>query len=492
MRWAVVSLAIFVTCTPVTQAEAQKKIALVIGNGEYTDSTRKLGNPSRDARAVGAALEKTGFRLVRGRPLLDLDKQAMDKIAQEFGEMAQDADMALVYFAGHGLQTNGVNYLIPVDFDWSSSPKERLDFRSINANLVLRAMSGARLKMMLLDACRTPFGRGSGEGLAAMQAERASIEHGRGMVIHFATQPNAIASEGPANGNSPYAKQLATYIPVKGLELFAMLMEVGLGVMATTHSAQQPWITASPIKGPVYLSPPDAVAPIPSTPQSLLVGRAPPEIPVQRSTTVTTGASLDYVQKAYRQLDQKDYSGARATLTQGIAADGNFAPAYSYRGFAWYAEGSTKEAEGALAAYRRGLPDFDTAIRLDPSYAPVRRHRGSTILATYRTLKSLGRPTNDIVDRAIDDFKAAVTLDPGSKRNLNALGEGYLAKGSYRAAIDSFNRAIERDPSYAAPYAGLCSAYRMLGDLATAQTNARLAADRDDTLRSRACLSGAI
>src|SRR5262249_17432384 len=88
----------------------------------------------------------------------------------------------------------------------------------------------------------------------------------------------------------------------------------------------------------------------------------------------------------------------------------------------------------ALAAYREGFPDLDIAIRLDPSYAPVRRHRGSTIVATYKALRALGQPTNDILDSAIDDLKDAVKLDPTSKNNANALGEAYLAKWHQRDA----------------------------------------------------------
>src|SRR5262249_61925800 len=141
-----------------------------------------------------------------------------------------------------------------------------------------------------------------------------------------------------------------------------------------------------------------------------LVGAARPDTPVPSPDT--RGAPLDLIQRAYKQLDSEDYVGARATLTEAIKADGAFAPAYSYRGFAWYLEGSTaKDPRNALAAYREGFPDLDIAIRLDPSYAPVRRHRGNMIVATYNARRDLGLPTNDLLDRAIDDLKAAVKLD---------------------------------------------------------------------------------
>src|SRR5215831_5894444 len=88
----------------------------------------------------------------------------------------------------------------------------------------------------------------------------------------------------------------------------------------------------------------------------------------------------------------------------------------------------------ALVAYNEGFSDLDMAIRLDPSYAPARRHRGNMIVATYKARRALGQPTNDIIDRAIDDLKDAVELDPTSKTNANALGEAYLVKWHQRDA----------------------------------------------------------
>jgi tetratricopeptide (TPR) repeat protein len=428
MRWTTLSVAIALVCATANQAVAQKKVALVIGNDAYLHGAR-LDNPGRDARAIGATLQKLGFKLVGDRPLVDLDKATTDRMVEAFGIMAQDADIALFYFSGHGMQIGGTNYLVPIDL--GSFTPATVDFRTLNADLILAVLdkSGSRLKMMLLDACRTnPFlaSKDQGGGLAQMKAPAATV-------IGFATHPNATAWEGPAGSLSPYAKALATYMDVKGLELFAMLNEVGLAVMDATNNRQQPWISFSPIPRKFVFHPAETVPPIPITPP--LLGHAPPDTPVASPVTGTGGASLDLIQRAYKQLDSEDYAGARATLTQAIKVDGTFAPAYSYRGFAWYLEGSTaKDPRNALVAYREGFPDLDMAIRLDPSYAPVRRHRGNTIVATYKALRALGQPTNDILDRAIDDLKDAVKLDPTSKTNANALGEAYLVKWHQRDA----------------------------------------------------------
>jgi hypothetical protein len=413
MRWTAVLLAIALVCATVNQAVAQKKVALVIGNDAYVHGAR-LDNPGRDARVIGATLQKLGFKLVGGRPLVDLDKVTTDRMVEAFGIMAQDADIALFYFSGHGMQIGGTNYLAPIDLDLEFTPAT-VDFRTLNADLVLAVLdkSGSRVKIMLLDACRTnPFlaSKDQGGGLAQMKAPAATV-------IGFATQPKSTAWQGPARGLSPYANALATYMDVGGLELFAMLNEVGLAVMDATNNRQQPWISFSPIPRKIVLKRAEAVPPIPPP----LLGLALPDTPVLSPDT--GGASLDLIQRAYKQLDSNDYAGARATLTEAIKVDGTFAPAYSYRGFAWYLEGTAKDPRKALVAYREGFPDLDMAIRLDQSYAPVRRHRGNMIVATYKALRDLGQPTNDILDRAIDDLKAAVKLDPTSNANKLALAE---------------------------------------------------------------------
>ena len=479
MRWTAVSLAIALMCATVNQAVAQKKVALVIGNDQYANEP-PLQNPGRDAQHIGAALQKLGFELVGNGALKDLDKATTDSMVRAFETMAQDADIALFYFSGHGRSVDGTNYLLPIDV--GSYTRATVGLQTLNADFVVAALedSRARLKIVLLDACRTPF-KGPGGGLGPM---RAPV----GTVIGFATQPNNTAKQGPPGGVSPYAKALAHFLRVKGLEIFAFFNEVSQMVAAETGNEQEPWVSYSAIRGDPYITPPEVKIAIPATPPVLQgYGRDAPTSP---PTELRTSVSLPFIQVAHRQLDHDKYAAARATLTEGIEADPNSALAYSYRGFAWYLEGSTaKDPWNALVAYRKGFPDLDMAIQLDQSYAPVRRHRGNTIVATYKALRALGQPTNDILDRAIDDLKDAVKLDPTSKTNANALGEAYLVKGWYQEAIESFNRAIEQDRSDAKPYSGLCVAYRKLGDWEKARQNAQFAADRDSDFRSRECLT---
>ena len=383
-----------------------------------------MQNPGRDARLMAARLQKLGFKLVGDRAQIDLNKATTDRMVALLGTMSENADVALFYFSGHGTQFNGANYLLPIDV---GPDKKTIGLQALNADLVVAAMgdSRARLKIVLLDACRSPF-KGPGGGLGSMRAPA-------GTVIGFATQPNNTAKQGPPGGNSPYAEALAHFMGVKGLEIFAFFNEVGLKVMDATANEQEPWVSYSTIKGPAYINPPEVTVGIPDTPQQLQ-GYGHDDTSSPPSSNVRTSASLPFIQLAYKQLDNNDFAAARDTLTKGIEADRNSAVAYSYRGFAWYLEGKFKDPQSAIQAYRQGFHDLDVAIKLDPSYAAVRRHRGNTIVATYKALLALRQPTNDILDRAIDDLKDAVKLDPTSKANANALGEAYLVKWNQRDA----------------------------------------------------------
>ena len=118
--------------------------------------------------------------------------------------------------------------------------------------------SRARLKIVLLDACRSPL-KGPGGGLVSMQGPE-------GMVIGFATQPNNTAKQGPPGGNSPYAEALAYFMRVKGLEIFAFFNEVARKVRDATAKEQVPWVSYSAIEGPAYINPPEVMLAIRPTP----------------------------------------------------------------------------------------------------------------------------------------------------------------------------------------------------------------------------------
>jgi uncharacterized caspase-like protein len=228
-----------------TMAFAEKRIALVIGNSAYKN-VAPLDNPKSDARLMASSLRELGFTLVGGSPQIDLDKPGFDDLLQKFGNELVGADVALFYYAGHGIQVRGSNYLVPVN----ANPAREADvlFQMIDTSLVLAAMegSGTRLNLVILDACRNnPFG---GRGLRAVESGLAQMRAPEGTLISYATQPGNVALDG-AGGNSPYTKALSQTMRKAGLDIFQTFNEVGLEVMRSTGNAQQPWVSTSPIKG---------------------------------------------------------------------------------------------------------------------------------------------------------------------------------------------------------------------------------------------------
>ena len=249
------ALALLIALLFVTPAAAEKRVALVIGNSSYQNVPR-LDNPRNDAALMAETLSALGFTLIGSRAQLDLDKPAMDLAVQTFGRQVQGADVALFYYAGHGVQVSGSNYLVPV----TANPTREadVDFQMVDVNLVLRQMqgSGTRLNMVILDACRNnPFGA---RGLRASDGGLAQMRAPEGTLISYATQPGNVALDG-ADGHSPYTRALASTVRQAGLDIFQTFNQVGLAVKRQTGGSQQPWVSSSPIDGNFYFVPPASI-----------------------------------------------------------------------------------------------------------------------------------------------------------------------------------------------------------------------------------------
>ncbi|KRQ00683.1 caspase family protein [Bradyrhizobium sp. DASA03076] len=254
MLAALIAAALAVASQPVL---AEKRVALVVGNSAYKNIT-PLDNPSKDATLMADTLGSLGFALVGGHAQLDLDKAAMDIAVQSFGRQVQGADVALFYYAGHGVQVAGSNYLVPVGAN--PTREADVDFQMTDVNLVLRQMqgSGTRLNLVILDACRNnPFGS---RGLRASEGGLAQMRAPEGTLISYATQPGNVAQDG-SDGHSPYTKALAATVRTAGLDVFQTFNQVGLAVKRATGGAQQPWVSSSPIDGTFYFVPPTQTAP---------------------------------------------------------------------------------------------------------------------------------------------------------------------------------------------------------------------------------------
>lgn len=265
MSWAVV-----VAIAAAAHAQ-ERRVALVIGNSRY-QNVPELSNTINDAQLIAATLQRLGFVLVGGKAQTDLDLAAMKKVLLDFRTQAASADVALFYYAGHGLQMTGVNWLVPIDANPTSAADA--DFQLLDADTVLKQMdaSGARLKLMILDACRNnPLG---GRGLRDVGAGLAEMHAPHGTLISYATQPGAVASDGPAGANGPFAAALAQSMTVAGTNVFDMLNNVALKVEKATGDAQQPWFASSPLDGQFYFAGPAPSAPTAAAAQSTAVPAA--------------------------------------------------------------------------------------------------------------------------------------------------------------------------------------------------------------------------
>lgn len=250
LRMMVIATALLALLATAASAETQpqRRVALVIGNGAYQHLPR-LANPVGDAELMADSLKSVGFELVGGKAQTDLDRAGFERAVREFGAALSDGAVGLFYYAGHGVQVQGANYLVPVSANPTTGAD--VDFQLIDANTVLKAMASGRsgLNIVIFDACRNnPFGvnklRDIGRGLAIMQAPR-------GTLISYATQPGNVAMDGD-KGHSPYAAALAETIRKPGLPLLQVFNEVALSVDRTTSGGQQPWTASSPLEGDFF------------------------------------------------------------------------------------------------------------------------------------------------------------------------------------------------------------------------------------------------
>jgi tetratricopeptide (TPR) repeat protein len=219
----------------------ERRIALVIGNSAYRN-VPPLANPVRDATSIADALRRTGFQTVT--LLTDLPREKLVDALRSFAQLADAADWALVYYAGHGIEMGGANYLIPVDAKLSTD--RDVGFETVPLDQVLSAVEGAkRLKLVLLDACRdNPFASQMRRTMASASRSigrgLASIEPESGTLVVYAAKHGETALDGDG-GNSPFATAFMKNIQTPGLEVRRMFDFVRDDVLDMTGRRQQPF-----------------------------------------------------------------------------------------------------------------------------------------------------------------------------------------------------------------------------------------------------------
>ena len=238
-------------------AGGEQRVALVIGNGRYRN-VPPLQNPPNDARLVAETVRSLGFQLVGDAVVLDADRPTMERAIRAFGKRLRGGAIGLFYYAGHGVQIDGENYLVPV----SANVEDPADikYELIGTGYVLDEMrnAGNRLNIVILDACRNnPFG---GRGLRSYTRGLAVMQAPAGTIVSYATQPGNTAADG-SGANSPFASALTASMRRPGLSVFETFNDVGLAVKSATGGQQQPWFDTSPIEGNFQFRPRTGGAP---------------------------------------------------------------------------------------------------------------------------------------------------------------------------------------------------------------------------------------
>lgn len=236
---------------------AQARVALVIGNGAYRN-VPALTNPPHDAADVAASFLRLGYSV---RLVTDATYDEMRRAIREFAPKARDAEMAVVYFAGHGMEVGGENWLIPTDAELKTDLDTEQEALSLHA-IMLSVSTASKLGLVILDACRNnPF-------LAKMKRSMASRDVSRGLspieptgnvLVAYAAKDGTTAADGTGR-NSPFTTALLKHLETPGLEINFLFRNIRDDVIAATNGEQQPFVYGSLSRESIYLVPPAAVS----------------------------------------------------------------------------------------------------------------------------------------------------------------------------------------------------------------------------------------
>jgi uncharacterized caspase-like protein len=272
-------------------ARAEKKVALVIGNAAYPAAP--LRNPVNDARAVAARLESLGYEVALHTNVAQRD---FTRAVSRFGQRLAPGSVALFYYAGHGMQVRGRNFLVPVDADIQSEASARSE--AVDLDLVLEQLGPSRLAMVILDACRNnPFeGRfrsSGGSGLAQVDAPK-------GTLLAYATAPGKVASDGEGP-HGLYTAELLKAMDLPGAKVEEVFKAVRVNVIKATAGAQVPWESSS-LTGDYFFRPAAAARPAVEAKQADLQAKLEAERRIREQDAAALKAEMEKLREEVRRL----------------------------------------------------------------------------------------------------------------------------------------------------------------------------------------------
>ncbi len=433
---------------------ATNRKALLIGIDAYPSAP--LVNPGNDARAIGSALTALGFST---QIVMNPVKSQLQTEASRFISSLQRGDVALLYYAGHGMQLNSENYLVPKDFRAGTQMEAAKQCVSLSSLKSSFEKSPASLVVMILDSCRNnPYSdRPDGHGLAPVEA-------GLGSYLVFSASPGHVASDSPGEPNGLFAKHLLQALK-QPLQLSDLFRKVRQDVFQASRNSQLPYLHDQ-VLSDFYLKAPRASTAGAGAPAS---GGKLREQLEQGKLHYHNGQCDDAV-RVLDQLVRVDPTNAFAHNALGLAyvcinmlspavehfslaiqVKPDFAAAYMNRGLAF----------SAAARYELALQDFSWAIEQEPENALFYRRRGDAYLAMRQ------------YESAMRDFDRSISLNPTDAYAFHGLGKVCYQLGKYREALANYTQALARKSDFIAAYSDRARVRDRLGDPAGA------AADRE-------------
>lgn len=349
----------------IAASQAADRVALVVGNGAYVNGST-LENPANDATLLADSLRSAGFDVAL---VTDGSLEAMEKALVEFGRAAREAKAAWFFYAGHGLEVKGQNFLVP--FDAVVEEEFQVRHKTLALDMVLGALdeAGTPLKVIVLDCCRdNPFGRSwkrSGAGGLGQVVNPPT-----GTIIAFAAAPGSTAEDGTGK-NSPFTTALAEALALPGREIDQIFKETGRRVIEATEKRQQPWVNSS-FYDSFVVRPGDAAPAVPMT--------------VAEKAPTPPGAQAGAAGAALRPFELPLERGQRAAadeieITPGVISVGKWPEGIAAIGNSLWVAESGQRSLGQFETATGELIQRVTCGRLPVSMATL----GETLYATVNT-----------------------------------------------------------------------------------------------------------
>jgi uncharacterized caspase-like protein len=412
LREAVFLVLFLVVCSiGAGDASAEKRVALIIGNSNY-ENVARLANPANDAALMAETFKSAGFDKVDLRR--DLKIADMRRALREFVDNSSEADVAVVYFAGHGIEVDGSNYLVPVD----AALQRDVDIydEALSLERILVAVEPARqLRLVILDACRdNPFSRSMKRTIASRAVGRglAKVEPtNRNTLIAFASKAGSTAADGEGK-NSPFSAALAKHVTKPGLDLRKAFGYVRDDVLKSTGNRQEPYVYGSLGGDDLPLVP--AASSVPAAPA---VPQADSDAAVRRAYELALQAGVRDAWEAFLQAYPDGfYANLAKVQLRKIATEESRSAA-------------DKAAERARLADGKSAPTAESKVAVLQPSAPVGPTRAELTTSLQRELRRVGCLTataNGEWNAASERSLSAFNKNAGTKFDLKAAGADAL------------------------------------------------------------------